>query len=71
MAIPAATMAAINNEGIVNVEDLEGFEKDDIDTMSKNFRSPPAGQPVVVFGVKSQKRLLVAAHMVRYYQATK
>ena len=51
MAIPAATMAAINNEGIVNVEDLEGIEKDDIETMAKNFRSPPAGQPVVVFGV--------------------
>ena len=66
MAIPAATVVALNNEGINTVDDLEQILPEDIERISKIFRSQ---DPVVVFGVTSQKRLTNACHMVRYYNA--
>ena len=66
MAIPAATVAALNNEGINTVDDLEQILPEDIERISKIFRSQ---DPIVVFSVTSQKRLTNACHMVRYYNA--
>ena len=67
MGIPLDTVAALSNEGINTVDDLAGIYPEDIERISKIFRSQ---DPVVVFGVISQKRLTNACHMVRYYNAT-
>ena len=64
MGIPVATVAALSNEGINTVDDLDQIYPEDIERISKIF------DPVVVFGVTSQKRLTNACHMVRYYHAT-
>lgn len=66
MAIPNATVAALDNEGITLVDDLAEFDKTTIEAIAANFRRPAAGQPLV-FGAKSQKRLTVATDLVRYY----
>jgi hypothetical protein len=49
MAIPAATVAQLANEGINNIDDLSEFDKDSIEQIAKNMRSPPAGQNAFVF----------------------
>jgi hypothetical protein len=49
MAIPAATVAQLANEGIANINDLSEFDKDSIEQIAKNMRSPPAGQNAFVF----------------------
>ena len=70
MAIPAATVPSLQAEGINAVADLAEFHKDDITAIAKNFRSTAGGGAPIVFGAKSLKRLIVAADMVRYYNAT-
>ena len=86
MAIPAATYAKLKQEGITLPSDLIDFNKDSIDQIAKNLRNPgdriehpnaelaKQGQtiprPPYVFGAKSQKRLLEACAIVRYYQTT-
>jgi hypothetical protein len=67
MAIPNATVLELVNEGIDTVGDLSEFDKDTIGQIAYNLRRPPAGAPFV-FGAKSQKRLIVACELVRYYE---
>ena len=67
MAIPHATVVQLQTEGITTVDDLEDFDEDDIDQVSSNLRRPPGGAGAFTFGAKSQKRLLIACHLVRYY----
>ena len=62
MGIPQATVAAMEAEGISTVPDLVDFTEDTIRIMAKNLRSQDR-----VFGAKSEKRLIAAANMVRYY----
>lgn len=64
MAIPAATVAQLANEGIDNVDDLAEFDKDSIKQIAKNMR---AGQNAFIFSAKAQKRLIVSCELVRYY----
>ncbi len=45
MAIPAATYAQMNIEGIINVEDLIEFDKDSLQTLADNLRRPPGRVP--------------------------
>ena len=85
MAIPVATYQQLANEGIVTPDDLLDFDKDSIEQIAKNLRSPsdripnpdpaaPPGstipRPPYVFGAKSQKRLLEACDLIRYYETT-
>ena len=67
MAIPNATVVQLANEGINTVDDLSEFDKTSIEAIAHNLRRPPAGNPFV-FGAKSQKRLIVACDLVRYYE---
>jgi hypothetical protein len=68
MAIPNATvLELLFNEGINTVDALSKFDKDTIVQIACNLRQPPAGAPLV-FGAKSQKRLIVACKRVRYYK---
>ena len=67
MAIPHDTVLQLQTEGITTVDDLEDFDDDDIDQVSSNLRRPPGGVGAFTFGAKSQKRLLLACHLVRYY----
>jgi hypothetical protein len=69
MAIPAATVQQLSNEGINTIDDLLEFDKDSIEQIAQNMRRPPAGLPPFTFSAKSQKRLIVACDLVRYYEA--
>jgi hypothetical protein len=67
MAIRNATVIELVNESINTVDDLLEFDKDTIGQIAYNLRQPPAGAPLV-FGAKSQNRLIVACELVRYYE---
>ena len=82
MHIPVATVAQLAHEGIDMPSDLEDFEKDSLKQVADNLRNPggrvnnpdanaPRGstiaKPPFVFGAKSQKRLLAACDIVRFY----
>ena len=67
MAIPNATVVQLVTEGIDSVDDLSEFDKDTIQQIASNLRRPPAGNPFV-FGAKSQKRLIAACEIIRYYE---
>mmetsp|Transcript_26699 Transcript_26699/g.37843 ORF Transcript_26699/g.37843 Transcript_26699/m.37843 type:complete len:548 (+) Transcript_26699:2141-3784(+) len=81
MGIPAATLAQVNTEGIITVDDLEDFDDDALKQLADNLRrpggqvpvdpaNPGAGMvatPAFVFGAKSQARLKVACRLVRYH----
>ena len=66
MAIPAATIESLGNEGIETVDNLAKVDKDMVVAMAKQFRQE---QPPVILGAKSSKRLIVACNAVRYYSA--
>ena len=83
MAMPAATVAQLANEGISTVSDLVDFDKDSLQQIASNLRRPggripdpdpnaPRGAtiptPPFVFGAKSQMRLGVACNLVRFYE---
>ena len=82
MGIPAPTVAQMAIEGIAAVEDLADFDKESMQQLADNLRRPggrvvdpndPTATiptPSFVFGARSQKRLLVACDLVRYYEAT-
>jgi hypothetical protein len=85
MSIPNATVMQLQNEGIFTVDDLIDFTKDTLQQVADNLRRPggripdptvgaAAGAtiptPPFVFGAKSQKRLLAACDIVRYYEET-
>jgi hypothetical protein len=85
MSIPNATVMQLQNEGISTVDDLIDFDKDTLQQVADNLRRPggrvqdptPGAAvgatiptPPFVFGAKSQKRLLAACDIVRYYEET-
>ena len=49
------------------VDDISEFNKETIGQIAYNLRLPPSDAPFV-FGAKSQKRLIVACEIVRYYE---
>jgi hypothetical protein len=82
MGIPHDTVVQLQQEGITTVDDLADFDKDSLQQLADNLRRPggrvpdpnPGAAPGAtiptppfVFGAKSQKRLLVACNLVRYY----
>jgi hypothetical protein len=67
MVIPNVTVLQLVAEGIDQVDDLAEFDKDTIYQIASNLCWPPAGAHYV-FGAKSQKRLVAAAEIVRYYE---
>jgi hypothetical protein len=83
MGIPHAAVIQLQQEGITIVDDLIDFDKDTIEQIAANLRRP-AGRipdpnpniapgatiptPPFVFGAKSQKRLVTAAQLLRYYE---
>ena len=69
MAIPHATVIQLQEEGITTVEDLGDFDKDNLDQVATNLRRPPGGVAAFTFGAKSQKRLLAASNLVKFYVA--
>lgn len=85
MAIPAATVPALNAEGIDGPDDLAEFDEKGIQQVVDGLRKPgdripnpdpqaPAGatipRPPYVLGAKSQKRLTAVSDLVRYYEMT-
>ena len=83
MGTPHDTVVQLQNEGIDTVDDLVDFDKTTIEQVAANLRRP-AGRipdptpgaaagaairtPPFVFGAKSQKRLIVACELLRYYE---
>ena len=85
MALPRATVAQLQTEGILAVADLSDFDEDTLSQISENLRRPggriPDPSPLAavgatiptppfVFGAKSQMRLKVACDLVNYYNTT-
>jgi hypothetical protein len=85
MGIPNDTVIQLQAEGITTVDDLVDFDKDTLQQVAGSLRRPggrvpdptpgaAAGAtiptPPFVFGAKSQKRLLAACDIVRYYTTT-
>jgi len=85
MAIPAATVPALNTEGIDGPDDLAEFDQTGIGQVVDSLRKPgdripnpdpgaPVGatipRPPYVLGAKSQKRLIAASDLIRYYVTT-
>ena len=60
-----ATRLALADEGITTVNDLLEFDKDTIEQIASNFRrlTPP-----IPFAAKSQKRLIEACELLRFYR---
>ena len=70
MAVPAATLAGLTNEGIDMMDDLEDFDDEDLKQVMSNLRHPGGTipdptdatgvrrlpTPAYVFGAKSYKR---------------
>ena len=86
MEISVVTIVQLVQEGIEHPEDLQDFDKDSLKDVANNLRNPggriphrdPNAQanatistPYVVFGVKSQKRMLEACDLVRFYETIK
>jgi hypothetical protein len=82
MAIPRATVEQLEQEGIETVDDLTDFDKESLLQVADNLRRPGGripnldpnaargatiATPPFVFGAKSQKRLLAASEIVKYY----
>jgi hypothetical protein len=85
MGIPNPTIAQMQAEGITNVQDLADFDKESLQQLADNLRRPGGRvqdpnpnaapgttipTPAFVFGAKSQKKLLVATDLIKYYDAT-
>ena len=85
MGVPHPTVVQLAQEGITAVDDLADFEKESLQQLADNLRrpggrvpdpTPNAAEgatiptPAFVFGAKSQKRLLVATDLIKYYNMT-
>ena len=85
MGIPQATVDQLVHEGIATVNDLSDFDEKSLGQVAENLRKPggrvadpnPGAAPgatiptpAFVFGAKSQRRLLVATDLVKYYETT-
>eukprot|EP00957_Ditylum_brightwellii_P168903 12856420-Ditylum_brightwellii.AAC.1 len=65
MAIPHNTIVHLVNEGISTVDDLEEFQKTDIEQIAANLRRPTVlGMPLLILGAKSVKRMTAACKLV-------
>ena len=79
MGIPHATVIQVQTEGIMTIGDLVDYEKDSLQQLADTLHhpggripdpSPNAAaratipMPAFTFGVKSQKRLLVACNLI-------
>eukprot|EP00957_Ditylum_brightwellii_P114782 8752954-Ditylum_brightwellii.AAC.1 len=54
MAIPHNTVVHLVNEGILAIDDLEEFQKTNIEQIAANLRRPTVpGTPQLVLGAKS------------------
>ena len=82
MGIPNETVVQLQQEGITTTDDLVDFDKDTMEQIAANLRRPagriadpnPAAAPGAtiptpsfVFGAKTQKRLITASTLLRYY----
>ena len=67
MPIPNTTVLQWEAEGINAVDDLSEFDRDTIHQLASNLGRPPAGAHYV-FRDKSQKRLIAACDIIRYYE---
>eukprot|EP00957_Ditylum_brightwellii_P016209 1219457-Ditylum_brightwellii.AAC.1 len=64
MAIPHNTVIHLVNKGILTVDDLEEFQKTDIEQIAANLRRPIVpGAPLLVLGAKSVKRMTAACKL--------
>ena len=68
MVIPNATVVQLQTEEITNVDGLGEFDEDNLSQVATNLRKIPEGVAAFTFGVKSQKTLLAASNLVRFYQ---
>ena len=83
MAIPVATIVQLVQEGIEHPDDLQDFDKDYLKDVANNLSNhggriphpdPNAREnatistPPFEFGAKSQKRMLEACELVRFYE---
>eukprot|EP00957_Ditylum_brightwellii_P142558 10861265-Ditylum_brightwellii.AAC.1 len=65
MAIPHNTVVYLVNEGISAVDNLEEFQKTDIEQIAANLRRPTVpGASQLILGAKSVKRMTVACKLV-------
>ena len=69
MTIPHNTVFQLVTKGINTVDDLADFDKENLQQVATNFRRPPGGAVAFTFGAKSEKRLLAASILVKFYQA--
>jgi hypothetical protein len=67
MTTPNATVIALQNEGIDTIGDLIDFDKTTLTQVADNLHIPGGGGAPLVFGAKSQQRLLAATDLVKYY----
>eukprot|EP00957_Ditylum_brightwellii_P034504 2616439-Ditylum_brightwellii.AAC.1 len=68
MAIPHNTVVHLVNEGILAVDDLEEFQKTDIEQIAANLGRPTVlGVSQLVLGAEFVKRMTTACKLVRYY----
>ena len=67
IAIPHNTVVQLQVEEIDTVYDLLDFDKDALDQVANNLRRPGGGAAAFVFGAKSQKILLAATKLIRFY----
>ena len=68
MALTYVTIVQLKTERITNIDDLGNFGEDDFSKIVANLCKPPGGVVAFTSGAKSQKRLLAAAKIVRFYE---
>eukprot|EP00957_Ditylum_brightwellii_P172014 13095717-Ditylum_brightwellii.AAC.1 len=67
MAIPHNTVVHLVYEGISTVDDMEEFQKKDIEQIAVNLRRLTVpGAPLLVLGAKSVKKMMAACELVQY-----
>eukprot|EP00957_Ditylum_brightwellii_P093992 7156712-Ditylum_brightwellii.AAC.1 len=65
MAIPHNIVIHLVNDGILTVDDLEEFQKTDIEQITANLRRPIVpGAPLLVLGAKSVNRMTAACKLI-------
>ena len=65
MGLSDPTVNRLATKGITAVGDLSEFSKENINNLATTTRRDPAAP---AFGVKSQKRIIISANLVYYYE---